>query len=80
VEHPPATQQYFSGGEDKIRVILEDLHRTIAQLCPSRGDRSKTLLPLKRFFGDAPDFVEVGEAGIAAEDSMRHLRCLQLVG
>jgi integrase len=30
--------------------------------------------------GDAPDFVEVGEAGIAVEDSMRHLRCLQLVG
>ena len=30
--------------------------------------------------GDAPDFVEEGEAGIAVEDSMRHLRCLQLVG
>ena len=29
--------------------------------------------------GDAPDFVEVGEVGIAADDAMRHQRCLQLV-
>jgi transposase len=30
--------------------------------------------------GDAPDFVEVGEAGIAGDDAMRRRRCLQLVG
>jgi hypothetical protein len=30
--------------------------------------------------GDAPDFVEVGEAGIAVHDAMRRQRCLQLVG
>ena len=30
--------------------------------------------------GNAPDFVEVGEAGIAVEDAMRHQRCVQLVG
>jgi hypothetical protein len=30
--------------------------------------------------GDAPDFVEVGEASIAVDDAMRRLRCLQLVG
>ena len=29
--------------------------------------------------GDAPDFVEVGEVGIAVDDAMRHQRCLQLV-
>ena len=30
--------------------------------------------------GDAPDFVEVGEAGIAVNDAMRHQRRVQLVG
>ena len=29
--------------------------------------------------GDAPHFVEVGEAGIAVDDAMRHQRCVQLV-
>ena len=29
--------------------------------------------------GDAPDFVEVGEEGIAVEDAMRHQHCVQLV-
>jgi hypothetical protein len=30
--------------------------------------------------GDAPDFVEVGEAGIAVGDAMRRERRVQLVG
>jgi hypothetical protein len=30
--------------------------------------------------GDAPNFVEVGEAGIAVGDAMRHERLVQLVG
>ena len=30
--------------------------------------------------GDAPDFVEVGEAGIAVDDAMRRQRRVQLVG
>src|SRR6516165_8268989 len=30
--------------------------------------------------GDAPDFVEVGEAGVALVDAMRHQRYAQLVG
>jgi len=30
--------------------------------------------------GDAPDFVEVGEAGVALVDAMRHQRYDQLVG
>jgi hypothetical protein len=30
--------------------------------------------------GDAPDFVEVGEAGIAMHDAMRRQRRVQLVG
>ena len=29
---------------------------------------------------DAPDFVEVGQAGIARDDAMRHQRRVQLVG
>ena len=36
-------------------------------------------LPDRRIPRDAPDFVEVGEAGIAVDDAMRHRRCLQLV-
>jgi hypothetical protein len=31
-------------------------------------------------WGDAPDFVEVGEAGIAMDDAMRRQRRVQLVG
>ena len=31
-------------------------------------------------FGDAPDFVELGEAGIAMDDAMRRQRRVQLVG
>ena len=31
-------------------------------------------------FRDAPDFVEVGEAGIAVDDVMRRQRRVQLVG
>jgi hypothetical protein len=31
-------------------------------------------------FRDAPDFVEVGEAGVAVSDAMRHQRRVQLVG
>ena len=30
--------------------------------------------------GDAPDFVEVGEAGIAVDDAMQRQRYVQLVG
>jgi hypothetical protein len=30
--------------------------------------------------GDAPDFVEVGEAGIAVDDAMRRQRRVQLLG
>jgi hypothetical protein len=30
--------------------------------------------------GGAPDFVEVGEAGIAVDDAMRRQRRVQLVG
>ncbi len=33
-----------------------------------------------RIQGDAPDFVEVGEAGIAVDDAMRRQRRVQLVG
>jgi hypothetical protein len=37
--------------------------------------------PAKRqSHGDAPDFVEVGEAGMAMDDAMRRQRRVQLVG
>ena len=35
---------------------------------------------LRQLSGDAPDFVEVGEAGIAMDDAMRRQRRVQLVG
>jgi hypothetical protein len=38
------------------------------------------LNPLSPDDGGAPDFVEVGEAGVAVVDAMRHQRCVQLVG
>ena len=36
--------------------------------------------PIQVVIGDAPDFVEVGEAGIAMDDAMRRQRRVQLVG
>jgi hypothetical protein len=38
------------------------------------SDKSSNLTPA------APDFVEVGEAGVAVSDAMRHQRCVQLLG
>ena len=34
----------------------------------------------QRKAGDAPFFVEIGEAGVAVGDAMRHQHCVQLVG
>ena len=51
--------------------------------CPHVGTTVQLLLLLStlRFLeGDAPDFVEVGEAGIAVGDAMRRERRVQLVG
>ena len=44
-----------------------------------RASRSSILTPTAsaRREGDAPDFVEVGEAGIAVGDAMRRGRCVQ---
>jgi acyl-CoA synthetase (AMP-forming)/AMP-acid ligase II/acyl carrier protein len=39
----------------------------------------KSLTQLGPWAGDAPFFVEVGEAGVAVVDAMRHQRCVQLV-
>jgi hypothetical protein len=36
-------------------------------------------VPVQEAIGDAPDFVEVSEAGVAVVDAMRHQRCVQLV-
>jgi predicted NBD/HSP70 family sugar kinase len=40
------------------------------------GKQTRATVPSR----DAPDFVEVGEAGIAMDDAMRRQRCLQLLG
>jgi hypothetical protein len=47
-------------------------HPQAARPCP--------LTVRKTAMGDAPDFVEVGEAGIAMDDAMRRQRRVQLVG
>jgi hypothetical protein len=43
-------------------------------------NREKPNVLILLVFGDAPDFVEVGEAGIAVDDAMRRQRRVQLVG
>ena len=43
------------------------------------GGTLRTVLSA-RAYQDAPDFVEVGEAGVAVSDTMRHQRRVQLVG
>jgi hypothetical protein len=45
---------------------------------PQRGPNTNVVLRAPR--GDAPDFVELGEAGIAMDDAMRRQRRVQLVG
>src|SRR5262245_50958516 len=52
--------------------LLSDHERSSMIDCSQDLNRS--------FSGDAPDFVEVGEAGIAVDDAMRHQRRVQLVG
>src|SRR5262249_38942236 len=47
---------------------------------PSAFSSGEEQTPLAYWRGDAPDFVEVGEAGVAVRDAMRHQRCVQLVG
>ena len=42
--------------------------------------REARLALIRVCWGDAPDFVEVGEAGIAMDDAMRRQRRVQLVG
>jgi len=52
-----------------------------AHISPSSfGVRAVTRHCRLRMCGDAPDFVEVGEAGIAMDDAMRRQRRVQLVG
>ena len=44
------------------------------------GTAARPMYVVRAFREDAPDFVEVGEAGIARDDAMRHQRRVQLVG
>ena len=49
-------------------------------LVPRHKFRARRNLDPDQVRGDAPDFVEVGEAGIAVDDAMRRQRRVQLVG
>jgi hypothetical protein len=53
---------------------------TMALFNKSKQHSQKPLTPSPAKAGDAPDFVEVGEAGIAMDDAMRRQRRVQLVG
>jgi nucleotide-binding universal stress UspA family protein len=70
--------------EEEERVSREALREAIAA-CEAAGilfsvriERGKPAAMIHR--GGAPDFVEVGEAGIAVDDVMRRQRRVQLVG
>ena len=47
---------------------------------PTEEEGSANYINVVDANGDAPDFVEVGEAGIAMDDAMRRQRRVQLVG
>jgi hypothetical protein len=61
------------------RLFLKMRRRTDFLLWATAMDL-KNKLCFGKWPGDAPDFVEVGEAGIAVDDAMRHQRRVQLVG
>jgi hypothetical protein len=44
------------------------------------GEKFKGRRRIGRDSGDAPPFVEIGKAGVAVGDAMRHQHCVQLVG
>ena len=65
-------QRQLSNLSSALRLFVLEFYRT--QL-------SDTQILLECIIsGDAPDFVEVGEAGIAVDDAMRRQRRVQLVG
>src|SRR6516162_8724200 len=82
--HTPLPAQYALN-----RLIRLDRHSGIHTRESRAGPHGGSLeLPIERPTllrfdfrrGDAPDFVEVGEAGIAMDDAMRRQRRVQLVG
>ena len=67
--------RFLSSGTTLADPIKPDVKR------PERGVIVGALaIAIFVFDGDAPDFVEVGEAGIAVDDAMRRQRRVQLVG
>ena len=83
------TPLFFFGGNEVTYKCMEcsvQIKRTFhhgLDLGPVSGTTGSQALqqqvwPVAR--GNAPDFVEVGEAGIAVDDAMRHQRCVQVVG
>jgi hypothetical protein len=69
------------GGEMK-RILLTSIAGAAAVMNIARANAAD--LGLRPMYaaprGDAPDFVEVGEAGIAVDYAMRRQRRVQLVG
>jgi hypothetical protein len=75
----PTYRVYVVSTDDHIKEpahLLEcaDDQEAIGQAVQYTNDHTVEL------WGDAPDFVEVGEAGIAVADAMRHECRVQLVG
>jgi hypothetical protein len=61
------------------RHMLSATRPLAQQSCPRRPPPPLVRRAAAATAGDAPDFVEVGEAGVAVGDAMRHERCVQLV-
>jgi hypothetical protein len=73
--------------DDQLPDNIEDEIAPLLQRVTSgnfwNGERARAFAQLSEALaerGDAPDFVEVGEAGIAVDDAMRRQRRVQLVG
>jgi hypothetical protein len=69
--------------EDDRAAYISDLLDTLAMAATEPAQRTAqhySQCITRSRLGDAPDFVEVGEAGIAVGDAMRRERRVQLVG
>jgi hypothetical protein len=67
--------QFFEGCGVADELVMQALNRLYDRRLIEALDPNVKILGV----GDAPDFVEVSEAGVAVVDAMRHQRCVQLV-